>query len=197
MTNGPINVRVDSAAITERFNRIAQRGGDLRRPMLACGHIVHASVETNFARQGRFQEAGSWRGGTRRWAPLADSSNTRIAGGSRKRYKQRGGERAEAKRRIAGHKILQDSGQLVSSIHVSARGNSVEIGTNKAYGAAHQFGVNDTVSVPSHERTSSTGKRYRVKAHSKKMKLPARPFLVVQDSDVDEMVDVIDRHLLE
>jgi hypothetical protein len=97
MTGDPVRITVDSRAVIDRFNRIAERGGDLRRPMLACGHIVHASVETNFARQGRFQEAGSWRGGTRRWAPLADSSNTRIAGGSRKRYKLRGGERAEAR----------------------------------------------------------------------------------------------------
>jgi phage gpG-like protein len=196
MTGDPVRITVDSRAVIDRFNRIAERGGDLRRPMLACGHIVHASVETNFARQGRFQEAGSWRGGTRRWAPLADSSNTRIAGGSRKRYKLRGGERAEAKRRIAGHKILQGTGQLVSSVHVSARGNSVEIGTNKAYGAVHQFGIDDTVSVPSHERTSSRGKTYRVKSFSRKLKMPARPYLVVQDGDVDEMVGVLDNHLM-
>lgn len=194
--NGPISLRVDSAAVLDRFNRIAARGGDLRRPMLACGHIVHASVETNFARQGRFQEAGSWRGGTRRWAPLADSTLTRRVGGSRKRYTLKGSTRAKAARAIAKHKILQDSGQLVSSIHVSAHGASVEIGTNKAYGAAHQFGVDKSVTVPAHERMSSTGKSYRVKSFSRKMKLPARPFLVVQESDIDEMVDALDKHIM-
>lgn len=194
--NGPITVRVDSAAVTGAFNRIAARGGDLRRPMLACGHIVQGSVETNFARQGRFLEAGSWRGGTRRWAPLADSTLSGRVGGSRKRYTLKGKTRAEAARRIAKHKILQDTGQLVSSIHVAAHGNSVEVGTNKAYAAAHQFGVDKNVTVPSHQRTSIRGKTYRVKSFSRKMKLPARPFLVVQDSDVDDMIDALDKHIL-
>jgi len=188
--------RIDAKAVIDRFNRIAERGGDLRGPLVACGQIVHSSVEQNFRQQGRFQEAGSWRGGNRRWAPLADSSKTRIAGGARKRYKLRGGERAAAKRRIAKHKILQDTGQLVNSIHVAARGDSVSVGTNKAYGAAHQFGFDDTVSVPSHERTSSAGKKYRVKSFSRKMKLPARPYLVVQDPDVDDMVDILDKHIM-
>jgi phage gpG-like protein len=196
MTDGPIALRVDSRAVIDRFNRIAARGGDMRKPMLVCGHIVHSSVEQNFSQQGRFQEAGSWRGGTRRWAPLKNSTITARVGGKSKRYTLKGKTRAEAKRRIAGHKILQDSGQLVSSIHVSARGNAVEIGTNKAYGAVHQFGFDGTVAVPSHERTSSRGKTYRVKSFSRKMKMPARPYLVVQDGDVDEMVDALDNHIM-
>jgi phage gpG-like protein len=28
------------------------------------------------------------------------------------------------------------------------------------------------------------------------MKLPARPFLVVQDADVDVMIDVLDKHIM-
>lgn len=73
------------------------------------------------------------------------------------------------------HPILQVSGQLKSSISVQADANGAQIGTNLVYAGIHQFG----------------GKAGR----GKKVTIPARPFLVVQDQDLDDAIDVIARHL--
>jgi phage virion morphogenesis protein len=72
-------------------------------------------------------------------------------------------------------KKLQVSGQLAASISKNVKGNEVTVGTNKAYAAIHQFG----------------GQAGR----GRKVKIPARPFLVVQDEDVEEMMDVLGKHV--
>lgn len=73
------------------------------------------------------------------------------------------------------HPILQVSGQLASSISTSHDNSHASIGTNLAYAGIHQFG----------------GKAGR----GRKITIPARPFLVVQDEDLDDAMDVIARHL--
>jgi phage virion morphogenesis protein len=60
-----------------------------------------------------------------------------------------------------------DTGQLATSITAEATSQGVTIGTNKAYGAIHHFG----------------GQAGR----NKKVTLPARPCLVVQEGDYEEI----------
>ena len=64
------------------------------------------------------------------------------------------------------------------------KGNTLEIGTNLPYGRAHEFGFSGTVQVAAHSReVKVVFGRYRgflrqnVQAHSRKMRIPPRPFL--------------------
>lgn len=78
------------------------------------------------------------------------------------------------KRRIGGM-ILQDSGQLASSISESHDSNSAAVGTNKKYAAIHQFG----------------GQAGR----GRKSTIPARPFLSLTPEDEDRIVGKVSAYL--
>jgi phage virion morphogenesis protein len=72
-------------------------------------------------------------------------------------------------------KKLQISGQLAASITYNVNGNSLEIGSNKVYAAIHQFG-------------GPAGRNNRVT-------IPGRPYLVIQNEDVDEMIDIAGNYI--
>jgi len=67
--------------------------------------------------------------------------------------------------------ILVQSGHLLGSIEGTVRDDSVIIGTNKPYAAIHQFG----------------GKAGR----GHKVSIPARPYLVFQDEDIEEIKQIL------
>lgn len=72
---------------------------------------------------------------------------------------------------LARGKILIDTGRLRRSITYDAKRYSVRIGTGLVYGAIHQFG----------------GKAGR----GRRVTIPARPYLVVQEEDrryIDEVI---------
>lgn len=115
-------------------------------------------------------------GGRReKWKALADATLMQTMGG-RKAIKKRGGVRAGAIRRLADRKILIKSKVLMDSIHPEASSKEVKIGTNVAYAALQQFG----------------GKAGR----GKKVTVPARPFLMVQDEDWPAIKEALEDYLL-
>jgi len=152
-------ISVKSDAVTARLKKIAKAGADLSKPLSTIGEIVLSSVEENFAREGRFETAGSWRGGSTRWADLADSTKAARA----------------KKGKWPGKKLQVSQGGLAASISKTVTNKDVTVGTNKVYGAIHQFG----------------GQAGR----GRSVTIPARPFLVVQDEDIEDMIDVLDKHI--
>jgi phage virion morphogenesis protein len=72
-------------------------------------------------------------------------------------------------------KILSESGNLASSVVTNSSDDFAEIGTNKTYGAAHQFGV-DSFSDRSGE-------------------LPERPFIGFSPQDADDIEQMIAEYL--
>jgi len=77
-------------------------------------------------------------------------------------------------RQRKGHwpgKILQDDGNLASSITTSHGNDYAQIGTNKVYAAAHQFGIDEFV-----DRSGE---------------LVARPYIGFSPDDASEMEDMI------
>lgn len=82
--------------------------------------------------------------------------------------------RAAAVRAVLQGKILQDRGLLRASVTtakaVKPGARMVTVGSNLVYAAAHQYGV------PAR-------------------KIPARPFMVIQDDDRLEFADLLKRHL--
>ena len=91
-------------------------------------------------------------------------------------------------------KTLVDTSQLRSSITHSASSRSVEVGTNKIYAGVHQYGMNETVSVSAHSRTSPGGLTFAVDAFDRMMNTPARPFLGLSVEDETELNFLVDQH---
>ncbi len=133
--------------------------------------------------------------------PLMDSIGMGLEASTIERFNEtsRGPDGTEwppsAAATAAGRRTLVRRGHLRDSITHEADRRSVTVGTNVLYAAVHQFGIDKTVEVPAHKRTITQvyGRRLKdpktisVKAHKRKMKLPARPFLGVSAED-EEMI---------
>jgi len=98
-------------------------------------------------------------------------------------------------KRFPGRGILRLRGQLIRSLKRGIEKNSAWVSEGPlAHAAVHQYGFNGTVTVPAHtrkivkrstfEHTMESGKRKRilrsqgvtqVRAHSRHMRIPARP----------------------
>ncbi len=171
-----IRIKVDDGEVTALLKRLSDKASDMTPAMRAIGEIVRTSVVRNFEEGGRYSEAGSWRGGGKRWQPL--SIATLFAGrkgmfvGKSGRFRK-GKQGAEA--RLKGRMTLVDTARLRNSINARAYPGGVEIGPDAEYAAIHQFG----------------GKAGR----GRKVDIPARPFLVVQDEDLVEIKRVLAEYL--
>lgn len=92
-----------------------------------------------------------------------------------------------------GGKTLVGMPRLMGSNTHQVDGNTVEVGTNVEYAAAHQFGV--TI------KPKSPGGRLRFKlpngqwAFLKSVTLPARPFLGVGDTDYVTFGEILRDHI--
>lgn len=153
----------------EGIDKIAERFGSAQPALEIIGETVAASVRRNFEKGGR--PSG--------WQALSPATLAKKKGGST----------------LVGKGF---AGGLLGSIHYEADANAVHIGTDKIYGAAHQFGVDETVTqnIGAHTRRikQAFGKTIeprdvQVKAHSKSvhMQIPAREFLMIQEEDVEEI----------
>lgn len=112
-----------------------------------------------------------------------------------------------ARRRDRSSQPLLDTGLGRRSISHQVSGGTFYL-TLKAYMFAHHTGVRQTVSVEAHRRkvksrdvrrgkAKSSGVGF-VKAHSRRMNLPARPFLgILTESETSELRDILVRALLK
>lgn len=161
MSGAAISVKVDDKKVSELLGRIRRNLGDLRPAFKIVGATVRTSVIRNFEKSGR----------PKRWKKHSKTTKAR---------------------RGTGAKVLMVQGLgagLAGSIHYKAGSDRVTVGTNKIYGAVHQFGAKKgsfgefVFRVREHLR-----KGRKVKAHTRTAKLPwgdipARPFLMIQDED--------------
>ncbi|MDA3835513.1 MAG: phage virion morphogenesis protein [Spirochaetales bacterium] len=174
MSGAAITVKVNDAGVKELLVRIQKNLGDLTPIMKIIGSTIRTSIVRNFEKGGR---PDKW-----------------------KKH-----SKATEKRRGKGAKILMAqglAGGLAASINYQAGKNSVTVGTNKIYGAVHEFGAKKgsfgavTANIKEHLR-----KGVKVKAHTRKMKLPwgdipARPFLMVQNKDWTEIRAALNDYIL-
>jgi phage gpG-like protein len=148
---------------------LAARGRNTRPLLNAVGQIGVDAVEGNFAEQGR----------PTRWKPL-----------KRPRPNGRTGP------------ILTLWSRLRRSMHYQVAGEAVRIGTNVPYAAAHNQGFRGRVQVPAHTRriTRAFGRRIepteaRVRAHTRRMFLPRREFLVIPAEEQREIDRTVQDYL--
>lgn len=161
-----IKMTIDTAELKKEIGRIITRLEDKTPAMKVIGEIVKSSVIENFQV-----------GGRPRWTPTKAISMAiayRMKGKAIKT--KRGGITKGFARHKAGKKTLIDTYHLQKSIAPRAFSDRAEIGTNVVYAAIHQFG----------------GKAGR----GKKVNIPARPFLMVQDEDWIQMKAAISKHIM-
>ena len=142
--------------------------------MAAIAVVMVGSVHENFKKEGRPQ-----------WKPL---SNSRI----RQRSKDHQVDKTKQHATWPGL-ILRETGHLEDSISPRSTNTEAVVGANRDYAAAMQLGFNGSQSVPSYTRSNGS----TVKAHSRQMNIPARPFLAIQPEDIQEAEAILLRHLLK
>ena len=159
--------------------------------------IVLNSVSRNFSEEGRFG-TGDFDGGSEHWKK------------SKRAIKQGGQTLSEksALRKSIQCDIHQEGGKL-----------KIVIGSNLEYAAAHQFGAEITINPREGsakwkaKKNKATGKysyrfakktsntkntierKFQTKGHV--LKLPARPYLVLQDEDIREIIELCQEHIIE
>jgi len=167
-----IKVEVKDEAVVNLLNRLKSRARDLTPAMRVIGEIVRSSVLKNFMAGGRPD----------RWTPtkvlstyLSYTMRKTGSGSRRKAYTLRGGLTKGFERYAAGKKTLIDTGRLKNSITARAYSGRAVVGTNVIYAAIHQFGG--------------------MAGRGRKVRIPARPFLMVQDEDWPAIRQSLERHL--
>jgi len=160
-----ITLRVNDSKVVALLGELASRAKTPRPVMSEIGDIVISSIEKNIQVGGRYSTPDSWKGGSRKWKGLSSAT-----------IKQR------TKKGYWPGKILQQTGQLAGSLSKRVTNNSVIVGTNKVYGAVHQFGI---------------GRRSSLRSRRVMPAIPARPWIVVQDEDLTEMGHAITAYLMK
>jgi phage virion morphogenesis protein len=169
-----IIARFESSRFEQAIKDLKDRSVNLSAPLRSCGEVMMTSVDRNFQIQGRYSGQNDARGGSTRWKDLAPATKLARLGGS-KAFTKKGSLRASAQRHLASLKILQVRGRLAASITYAVSGNTLTIGSNVIYAAIHNFGG--------------------MAGRGRSVQIPARPFLVVQDQDIDDMITILQKHL--
>ena len=147
MAGASVSIDHNGQAFAAAVGEVADRFGSAIPAMRIIGETVAASIQRNFETGGR--PTG--------WQPLSEATRAVKKGGS-----------------ILVAKGF--AGGLLGSIHAEPEEHVVYVGTDKVYGAIHQFG----------------GQAGR----GRKVTIPARPFLMVQDEDVEEIVELLGDYIL-
>lgn len=85
-----------------------------------------------------------------------------------------------------GKSLLQEEGHLVDSLQSFVGVTSVETGSNLVYAAIHQFGFNGPQKVREHTR-----KGRPVRAHTRHMVMPARPYLGMNAANEKDIASTV------
>lgn len=169
-------------AVEKRLEKIAGRCGSLRPVMRAIGdRVVRQTWQ-------RFNQGGPAPDGTP-WAPLKSATL----------------------RQKKHRKILTESGHLRGSIRYRVLGRTaVAIGTNKVYGAIHQFGGTITQGARSELFVRNRYTRGAKKGQFKKgtaegrgftfgnrsIAIPARSYLGLSRANSDEVIGIMNNYIM-
>ncbi|WP_064116761.1 phage virion morphogenesis protein [Pseudomonas fluorescens] len=182
MAGTMLDVVIDTTNIGKALGELSERLGDLTTPLNDIAEYLHQSTDDRFSRQ--VAPDGT------PWAPLAPSTLARKKGG----------------------RILRDKGTLQDTMRHSVSNNELAFGTDRIYGAIHQFGGKIEHAARSQQvyfrqgKHGSVGNRFVQKrksnfaqwvtrgAHS--TDIAARPYLGLSSEDVGEIVWIIKDYLL-
>jgi phage virion morphogenesis protein len=147
---------------------LRRRARDMTPFFSEVGEIVRSSIIRNFEEGGR-PEA---------WTPTRIRSiYSAYRRKGRKAYTLKGALRKAFQRHAGSKKTLIDTADLMNSINARPYPDRVEIGTAKRYAAIHQFGG--------------------MAGRNRKVRIPPRPYLLVQDEDWTEIKKELGNYLTE
>ena len=184
MTNGVlINYQiVDDKKVVALLKKAGEKAKNLRVPLKQCGILMLRSIDKNFRAEGR----------PKKWAPLSPMTI------------------AMRRKKGRGAKILQDTGMGKGSIVYKVISNQkVQIGTSRDYMRIHQEGGSIKISARDiypvkakalHWVDPGTGEdvfAMHVHQDERTAKIPQRKFLLFQEDDKKNIVNIFTEYLEE
>lgn len=169
-----VNVEIKDKEIKRLFTRLTSNVKDLKPAFGEIGEIVRSSVLRNFQEGGR---PDRWEPTRIRSTYQAYTGKKTKSGATRKVYTIRGRLTKGFNRYSSGRKTLIDTARLQNSVTARAEADRVVVGTNVIYARIHQLGG--------------------MAGRNKKVKIPARPYLLVQDEDWPQIKTRLIEHLKE
>jgi len=170
-----LKVTIDDKQL-QHFLRIAElKGKDLRPALKKSGVWMIRSIDRNFRARGR-----------PRWNPLAPNTIAKRGGGNRNPLQKSG---------MLKLSTLSTTGK--GSVYTLSR-NSLKMGSALVYAATHQAGTSPSIITPKRARVlrfiTTDGPLYRSRVSHPG--IPARPFLLFQKEDVEEIKRVFKNHII-
>lgn len=171
-----IEGRIDDSAVVATLERMARAMRSMADPMREIGRVLKTSTQLRF-RDEEDPSGVAWKPSVR----VVDASFRFNFGGQ----------------------TLSLTRRLRNSISYVSDASSVEVGTNVAYAAAHQFGRQGTEAVDAHVRQirSVYGRQLKapiavqVGAFTRRVNLVARAFLGLSQADRQAVLRVAADHL--
>ena len=168
-----ITIQVSGIAETKAsLQKALQRLQDLEKPLKLVGLHMMKSIDDNFASEGRPEK----------WDDLSPMTKNMRRGNT--------------------YQILQDTGNLRRSIAMEVSKDTVKIGTSVPYAQKLQFGGENI--MPAHDIfpvikktlafVINGHKVFAAYAHIPEIRttVPPRPFVVIQDEDLDTIQEIFD-----
>lgn len=170
-----VTVKIDDREILAALTRLSRKADRLGPAFKNIGEALLRSTQERFSRQ--VDPDG------RRWKPLKASTAAGKAA------------------RGLSNMILRARGHLADTIRYQADNTGVRIGTNRIYGAIHQFGGKTSAHIIKPKKKQALawpGGRHPVRGvNHPGSDIPARPFLGVSRQDKDRILEIISDHLAE
>lgn len=167
------DLKLNAKDATKALQHLEAAGGDLSKPMRHIAQKLLNSVKKNFRDGGRYSRADSIIGGATKWA--------------------------DAKHPPSKGSTLYRSGHLQRSIQPVSDTDTASLSTNVEYAAIQNFGAYARSILFVHNRDKTTnrftagttpGRGHTFGEH------PARPFMVIQDEDIEDAKTILRGHLL-
>ncbi len=171
-----IDIKTD--AVAQMLQRIGKAASNATPLMRELSSIMHGAVEENFAQEGR-----------PRWLGLKPETIQQRVGNKLKPgrgvFKSGAWSIIKGRQEAASIKILQRSGRLEASITPVSSNDTAEVGTNVVYAAIQNSGgtTKPHVILPKNGKALAFNGRVVRKVNHPGSKIPARPFMVLADSD--------------
>lgn len=182
MAGAMLNVEVDDSRSGAALARLVELLGDIRTPLMDIAEYLHQSTDDRFIKQVSPEGAP--------WAPLAASTLARKK----------------------SNKILRQDGFLQGTLRHRVSGDELEFGTDRPYGAIHQFGGKIEQAARSQQvyfkqKSGEVGNRFVKKRQSNfsqwvtrgatSTEMPARPYLGLSSEDDTEILAIVSDYLSE
>ena len=178
-----MQIHIDDKNAKIIFQKLRAKGKDLRPAMYLIANALENSVKENFREGGRYKEAGSIHGGSEKWEPA--------------KYPPRGGDG-----KARGSTLLR-SGNLMKSITPSHDGESAAVSSGLVYARIQNFGGK----TKPHDIIARNGKSLAFtkggktvlcrSVHHPGSDIPARPFMVIQQDDIEYAKETLADYLLD